>query len=181
MDDHHVHARLVLVARKAGDHHHDDHRRQPHERVHAGARRNARGNGPKQIQQVERVLHRRTVTHDGQGTDHTERDDHVSRDRKRNHARKHAHAHERHGKAARVHHAGKETLVHVIDQDAHGECHEQRKTDLGRIDLAKRLQNGVLKEVSGAHGLDIPSVLKVRFPVIKSAQVGGLFVAQAVF
>lgn len=53
VDDHHVHARLVLVARKAGDHRHDHHRGEPHERIHAGTGRNARGNGPKQIQQVE--------------------------------------------------------------------------------------------------------------------------------
>ena len=125
VDDHHVHAHLVLVARKAGNHHHDHRRREPHKRIHAGTRRNARGNGPKQIQQVERVLDRRAVADNRQSTDHTERDDHVRRDRERDHAGKHAHAHKRRGKAARVHHAGKKALVHVIDQDAHGKRHKQ--------------------------------------------------------
>lgn len=180
MDNHHVHARLVLVRSEAGDHHDDHHCRKPYERVHAGTRCDTRGNGPKQIQQVERILDRRSVTDDRQSTDHTERDDHVGRDRERHHAGEHAHAHKRHGKAARVHHAGKKALVHVVDQDAHGERHEQRQADLGRVDLAKRLQDGVLKKVPGAHGLNIPSVLKIRFPVIKTAQVGGLFVTQAV-
>ena len=153
----------------AGNHHHDHHCRDPYERIHAGTRRNACGNGPKQIQQVKRVLDRRTIADDGQSTDHTERDDHVRRDRERHHAGEHAHAHERHGKTARIHHAGKKALVHVIDQDAHGERHEQRQADLGRVDLTKRLQDGVLKKVPGAHGLNIPSVLKIRFPVVKAA------------
>ncbi len=34
----------------------------------------------------------------------------------------------------------------------------------GRVDLAKRLQDGVLKKIPGAHGLYIPSVLKNPIP-----------------
>ena len=159
VDDHHIHARLVLVARKAGDHHHDHHRREPHERIHAGAGRNARGNGPKQIQQVERVLDRRTIADDRQSTDHTERDDHVRRDCERDHTREHAHAHERHGKAARIHHAGKKALVHVIDQDAHGERHEQRQTNLGRVDLAKPTLGGTISRTScGQNSVNFTSI-----------------------
>ena len=159
VDDHHVYARLVLVARKAGNHHHDHHRREPHERIHAGTRSNARGNGPKQIQQVERVLDRRTIADDGQSTDHTERDDHVGRDRKRHHTRKHAHAHERHGKAARVHDADKKALVHVIDQDAHGERHEQRQADLGRVDLTKPAPGGTISRTGcGQNSVKLTSI-----------------------
>lgn len=40
----------------------------------------------------------------------------------------------------------KKALVHVIDQDAHGERHEQRQANLGRVDLTERLQDGVLKK-----------------------------------
>ena len=159
VDDHHVHARLVLVARKAGNHHHDHHRREPHERIHAGTRRNARGNGPKQVQQVERVLDRCTIADDGQSTDHTEGDDHVGRDRKRHHTRKHAHAHERHGKAARVHGADKEALVHTVDQDAHGERHEHRQTNLGRVDLTKPTLGGTISRTTcGQNSVNLTSI-----------------------
>lgn len=159
VNDHHVHARLVLVARRTGDHHHDHHCREPHERIHAGACRNARGNGPKQIQQVERVLDRRTVTNDGQSTDHTERDDHVGRDRERDHAGEHAHAHERHGKAARIHHADKEALVHTVEQDAHGERHEHRQTNLGRVDLTKPTLGGTISRTScGQNSVNLTSI-----------------------
>lgn len=159
VDDHHVYARLVLVARKAGNHHHDHHRREPHERIHAGTRSNARGNGPKQIQQVERVLDRRTVADDRQSTDHTERDDHVGRDRERDRAGKHAHAHKRHGKTARVHDADKEALVHTVDQDAHGERHEHRQTNLGRIDLTKPTLGGTISRTScGQNSVNLTSI-----------------------
>ena len=151
MDHGDVHPAFGLPVGEEVDHaDHDNSRDQP-QRVHARACRDARGDGPEQVEQVQRVLDGSAEADDGQRTHHTKGDDHVGADGQRDHAGKHAHAHQRDCKAAGVDHARVELAVDQIDEDAQRQRRQQRHGQLGRVVLGKGVQDGVLDKVFCAH------------------------------
>ena len=175
MDHRDVHAALVLMRIEQGEH--ADHHRagDHHQQIHARAGRDAGRDGPEQVQQVHRILHGGTVTHDGQRAHHTKRDHDVRADGQCDHAGEHAHAHQRHREAARIHDARVEPPVYAVDDDAHQQRHQQGQRHFGHVVLAEGVQHRFLDHVAYAHGFAfsfaIVRLLRfLRFPMFSAAR-----------
>ena len=130
---------------------HDSRRDQP-QCIHSGSRRDARGDRPEQIQQIQRILDRSAEADDRQCAHHTKGDDHVGTDGQRDHAGKHTHSHQRCRKAAGIYYACIEFAVDQINEDAQRQRRQQRHGKLRRIVLDKSIQNRFFNKVFCAHG-----------------------------